>query len=159
MTALGGALLVEAGPISRDPHLHGTLGYAYETNGRGQTVTGMLNSSHNVFDWRITGTFKKAGDHHTPDYFLTNTGVPESNGSLQLVYRASEKVQHQLYYSLFTSKLGIFAGSQISNLTDLEEAIGREEPFNINDYFSIPSILPNRISAITCSSIPKEVCG
>ena len=134
--ALGGALLVEAGPISRDPHLHGTLGYAYETNGRGHTVTGMLNSSHNVFDWRITGTFKKAGDHHTPDYFLTNTGVSELNGSLQLVYRASEKVQHQLYYSLFTSKLGIFAGSQISNLTDLEEAIGREEPFNINDYFS-----------------------
>ena len=76
------------------------------------------------------------GDHHTPDYFLTNTGVSELNGSLQIVYRASEKVQHQLYYSLFTSTLGIFAGSHISNLTDLEDALERDEPFNVKDYFS-----------------------
>jgi iron complex outermembrane receptor protein len=134
--ALGGALLVEAGPISRDPHLHGTVGYAYETNGRGHTLNAMVNNSLDKIDWRMTGTFKKVGDHHTPDYFLTNTGVSELNGSLQLVYRASEKVQHQMYYSLFTSTLGIFAGSHVSNLTDLEEAIGSDEPFNINDYFS-----------------------
>ncbi|MBK8832317.1 MAG: TonB-dependent receptor [Saprospiraceae bacterium] len=134
--ALGGALLVEAGPIKRDPHLHGTFGYAYETNGRGHTLTGMANRSYKTIDWRLTGTWKKAGDHHTPDYFLTNTGASELNGSLQLVFRPTEKVQHQVYYSLFTSTLGIFAGSHISNLTDLEEAIGREEPFNINDYFS-----------------------
>ena len=72
--ALGGALIVEAGPINRDPHFHGTLGYAYETNGRGHTLTGMTTKSFTNFDLRLTGTFKKFGDHHTPDYFLTNTG-------------------------------------------------------------------------------------
>jgi iron complex outermembrane receptor protein len=134
--ALGGALLVEAGPINQDPHLHGRVGYAFESNGQGHSLTALLNSSHNKVDWRWTGTFKKAGDHKTPAYFLTNTGVTELNTSAQLIYRKSENVNHQFYYSLFTSTLGVFAGSHVSNLTDLEEAIGREVPFNVNDYFS-----------------------
>lgn len=134
--ALGGVLLVEAGPINRDPHLHGSIGYAFESNGLGNTLTGNASTSFDHWDWRITGTYKRAGDQHTPDYFLTNTGVEELNGSLQAIYHASEKMQHQFYYSLFTTKLGIFAGSHVSNLSDLEEAVGRDEPFNISDEFS-----------------------
>jgi len=134
--ALGGALLVEAGPINRDPHLHGRAGYAFTSNGLGHTLTSMLHSSYNKIDWRWTGTYKKTGDHKAPDYYLTNTGVTELNTSAQLIYRKSDKINHQLYYSLFTSTLGIFAGSHVSNLTDLEEAIGREVPFRVKDYFS-----------------------
>jgi iron complex outermembrane receptor protein len=135
-TALGGALLVEAGPINRDPHFHGTIGYAYESNGRGHMVTGMATKSFTNLDWRLTGTWKKAGDHRAPDYFLTNTGASELNGSFQVIYQPSERMQHQIYYSLFTTTLGILAGAHVSNLTDLEEAIGRATPFNTNDYFS-----------------------
>ncbi len=134
--ALGGALLVDAGPIQNDPHLHGYLGYSFATNGLAQTLTGMANKSVGKFGWRLTGTYKRAGDHHTPDYYLTNTGIEELNGSLQVIYHPSTTVQHQLYYSVFTTTLGIFSGSNISNLTDLEDALNRDEPFNINDYFS-----------------------
>lgn len=141
--ALGGALVVEAGPISIDPHLHGRIGYAYETNGRGHILTGAITKSIDKVDWRMTGTYKKFGDHHAPDYFLTNTGATELNGSIQMVYRASEKWQHQLYYSLFSSGVGILAASHISNLTDLEEAITRDVPFNTNEYFSY-TIMPPR---------------
>ena len=58
------------------------------------------------------------------------------NGAIQMVYQPSAGMEHELYYSLFTTTLGVFAGSTIGNLTDLEEAIGRDVPFNINDYFS-----------------------
>lgn len=134
--ALGGVLVIDAGLINHDPHYHGSLGYTMESNGWGHTLTGKLSKSFGKMDWRVTGTYKRAGDQHTPDYFLTNTGVEELNASLQAFFHPSEKVQHQLYYSIFNTDLGIFVGSNISNLTDLEEAVGRDVPFNISDEFS-----------------------
>lgn len=135
-SALGGAILVDVGPIKEDPHLHGFMSYVYGTNGRSHTLTGMANRSSGKFGWRVSGTIKKAGDQHTPDYFLTNTGYNELNGSLQLVFHPSQKTEHEVYYSLFNTRLGIFAGAFSSNLTELEEALGRDIPFNINDDFS-----------------------
>ncbi len=134
--AIGGAVIIESGPIVRDPHLHGTIGYAFDFNGLGHTLYSRISKSHHKLDWRWTGTLNKEGDHTTPDYYLTNTGKFEGNTSLQLVYRPNEVTQHQLYYSLFTTSLGIFAGSHISNLTDLEQAIGKEKPFIKRDSFS-----------------------
>jgi len=118
--AMGGAVIIDAGPIVRDPHIHGTVGYALNLNGLGHTVFSRISKSHQKIDWRLTGSVKKAGDLKAPDYFLTNTGVNEANGSIQFIYRLNQRTQHQLYYSLFTTTLGVFAGSHISNLTDLQ---------------------------------------
>lgn len=134
--ALGGAVIIEAGPILQDPHLHGTAGYSFQTNGLGHTVYGRATKSYKKLDMRLTGTLKKEGDHKAPAYFLTNTGASETNASAQLNYRLNSRTQHQFYYSLFNTTLGVFAGSHISNLTDLENAIGSETPININDEFS-----------------------
>ena len=60
-SALGGAVLVDVGPIKRDPHLHGFVSYGYATNGRRHALTGMMNKSNGKFGWRVTGTLKKAG--------------------------------------------------------------------------------------------------
>ena len=134
--ALGGAVIIEAGPIIHDPHLHGTVGYSFQTNGLGHTFYGRASKSYDKLDMRLTGTLKKEGDHKAPEYFLTNTGAFETNASAQLNYRPHSRIQHQFYYSLFNTTLGVFAGSHISNLTDLENAIGKEIPLNISDEFS-----------------------
>ena len=134
--ALGGAIIVDAGTIEKDPHLHGNLGYVFESNGRGHVLFGNLSRSESKWDWRLTSSFKKEGDHKAPAYFLTNTGVKEANASFQLAFTPHQRTHHQFYYSLFTTTIGIFAGSHISNLTDLEEAIGRELPFRVNNDFS-----------------------
>lgn len=142
--ALGGAVLVESGPIPRDPHLHGTTGYAYETNGRMHSLYSRLRQFAGPLAWRMTGTLKRGGDTRAPAYFLTNTGVAEANASLQLHYAPADRLQHDLYYSLFSTQLGILSGAHISNLTDLEEALRREVPFGTRDSFSYAIQPPNQ---------------
>ncbi|MDQ3015744.1 MAG: TonB-dependent receptor [Bacteroidota bacterium] len=143
--AMGGAIIVEAGPIEKDPHIHGYAGYAFNSNGLGHTLYTRLNKSTASLGWRLSGTLKKSGDHTTPDYYLTNTGVVESNLSGQLMYEPSENIQHEIYYSVFHTQLGIFAGSHISNLTDLETAISRQEPQSISSKFSYVIASPKQI--------------
>lgn len=142
--AMGGAVLVDAGPIQNDPHLHGFSGYAFETNGRGHTVFAKISKSIPHLDWRLSGTLRKQGDHRTPDYFLTNTGSNESNASAQFSYHPREEIRHELYYSLFHTNIGIFAGSHISNLTDLASAIARQEPLLTSDRFSYNLFSPRQ---------------
>src|SRR5690606_10125723 len=113
--AMGGAIIIEAGSILHDPHLHGSAGYGFETNGRGNSLFTTLTQSFHTLDTRVTFSLKRKGDTHTPDYFLTNTGVAEANGSIQLNWKPSVKSHHQVLYSLFQSRLGIFTGSHIGN--------------------------------------------
>lgn len=133
---LGGAVLSEPGSIATDPHLHGAAQYVGETNGRLHTLSARLEKGGGWAAWRLTGTFKQGGDHHTPDYFLRNTGIRERNVALQLQKQVGQQWFHQLYYSFFYTELGILRGSHIGNLTDLQQAIGREEPFFTEPDFS-----------------------
>lgn len=133
---LGGAVLTEPGNIPADPHLHGAVQYVGETNGRMHTLSTRLQRGGNWANWRLTTTFKQAGDHHTPSYFLRNTGLRERNAAL-LVQREGRSNQfHQLYYSYFYTELGILRGAHVGNLTDLEAAIGRKEPLYTEPRFS-----------------------
>ncbi|WP_367391226.1 TonB-dependent receptor [Lewinella sp. LCG006] len=133
---LGGAVLVEPGNIPQDPHLHGATQYVLETNGRQHTVSTRLEKKGSWVDWRVIGTFKQGGDHRTPDYFLRNTGVRERNAALQLQKTINDHWFHTLYYSYFHTEVGILRGAHIANTTDLETAIGREEPFYTRPNFS-----------------------
>ncbi len=134
--AMGGAVIVDAGTIPKDPHPHGFVGYAFESNGQGHTAFANLSKSGTYIDWKWTGSFRKEGDHQAPGYLLTNTGVNQTGTSIQLNFHPKESIHHELFYSLFHTNLGIFAGSHISNLTDLESAIHREVPFQISENFS-----------------------
>lgn len=126
---LGGAVLVEPGDISNDPHLHGAAQYVLETNGRGHTLNTRLEKSGKWADWRVVGTLKYSGDRHTPDYYLRNTGVRERNVAAMMQKEIDGKWYNTLYYSYFNTNLGILRGAHIGNTTDLESAIGRAEPF------------------------------
>ncbi len=134
-TSLGSVVLVEVDKINADPHLHGLVNYIYQTNGKGHTLNAQLEKNDKWAAWRITGTLKKQGDTQTPDYFLTNTGKQEGNFAVQLE-KTVNRWQHSAYYSLFNTTIGILRGAHIGNLTDLQQAIGKDIPFFTNENFS-----------------------
>lgn len=133
---LGSVILVEPKNVGREPHLHGQLSYAYETNGRGHTLNARIGQYTPFVAWRINGTLKKYGDKKSPDYFLNNTGISEANLSLQLEKSWDEKLFVDLYLSTFNTNLGVLRGSHIGNLTDLSEALDRDVPFFTEEQFS-----------------------
>ncbi|MDX1408902.1 MAG: TonB-dependent receptor, partial [Saprospiraceae bacterium] len=133
--AMGGAVLVETKEISADPHLHGEVNYAFQSNGRGHALNAMLEKGGDWASWRATATMKTRGDTRTPDYFLNNTGMRESNIALQGEKKIAPAWHATVYYSLFHTQLGILRGAHIGNLIDLDEALQREVPFFTEDTF------------------------
>jgi iron complex outermembrane receptor protein len=127
--ALGGVVLVEPGNIPKDPHLHGSVNHVFESNGLGNTLAAKLEQSAKWLDWRINAAAKVSGDKKSPDYFLRNTGVREYSAALQLNKIIEDHWAFNFYYSYFKTHLGILRGAHIGNLTDLELAIGRDQPF------------------------------
>ena len=133
---LGSVILTEPKRIEREHHLHGQLNYIFETNGRGHTINARLEKYDEAIAWRVNGTIKKYGDRKTPDYFLKNTGLEETNLSVQLEKSWNDKWFADFYASTFNTQLGILRGAHIGNLTDLESAFTREEPFFTEPEFS-----------------------
>ena len=133
---LGSVVIIEPGSIEQEPHLNGRASYFFETNGRAHGLHTRLQQHTNKLAWRLTGTLKKSGDRHTPDYFLNNTGSQEANMSLQLQKTVGKRWNNKLYISSFNNKLGILRGSQAGNLSDLQQAIGRAVPFYTEEQFS-----------------------
>ncbi len=133
---LGSAIFLEPKSISKEPHLHGQLNYAYESNGRGQNLNTRFEKYSPLLAWRVNGSLRKYGDRKTPDYYLNNTGVEEASFSLQLEKSWKEKLFLNFYASSFNTRLGVLRGSHIGNLTDLEQALVREIPFFTEPDFS-----------------------
>lgn len=79
------------------------------------------------FAWQIQGTLKQGGNIRTPNYFLKNTGVKEFNFGMSAGWK-KENYSILVYYSRFHTNVGIFSGSHIGNLTDLQAAIQGAEP-------------------------------
>ncbi|MEZ0539131.1 TonB-dependent receptor [Fibrella sp. Tmos10] len=133
--AIGGVILVEPALLPTAGGTHGQINLAGFTNGQqgvvsAQTEGGfgtLLASGISRFGWRIQGTVKEGGNLRTPTYYLDNTGVRERNGSAAFMYRA-EKWQSEVFYSRFSSAIGIFSGSHIGSLTDLQQVINSGEP-------------------------------
>ncbi|HLT24239.1 MAG TPA: TonB-dependent receptor, partial [Ignavibacteria bacterium] len=79
--------------------------------------------------FRMQGTLKRAGNISAPDYTLKNTGYEENNFSLGLGYDKDGEIGIEGFYSQFNTKIGIFPGAHIGNLTDLQNAFKRKIPF------------------------------
>ncbi len=133
---LGSAILVEPKPIEREPHLHGQVNYAFETNGRGHNLNTRVQKYSPFVAWRINGTLKKYGDRKSPNYYLNNTGIEEANLAIQLEKSWADKLFGELYISTFNTQLGVMRGSHIGNLTDLEIALVNDVPFFTEPDFS-----------------------
>lgn len=130
--AIAGVILVKPKALPRTAGLGGELNLVGFSNGRQGVTSGMLEGNFkklNGFRWRTQGSLKRGGNINAPDYYLKNTGVREYNFSAAagydgLLYGA------EVFYSQFNTDLGIFSGSHIGNLTDLQRAFEAEQPFD-----------------------------
>ena len=129
--AIGGVVLVEPKLLPyRQSGLTGELNTALFSNNRMGVISAMVESSLKnkpQFAWRLQGTAKRGGDARTPDYWLQNSGVQELNFSATGGWQQPTKGV-ELFYSYFSTKLGIFSGSHIGNVTDLMNAIESGDP-------------------------------
>lgn len=129
--AIAGVVLVEPEALPNQPDLHGELNLAGFSNGRQGISSLQLQGGLRPlpgFSWRVQGTLKRGGNIRTPGYFLDNTGISERNFSLAAGYRRGAWAA-ELFASQFNTEIGIFSGSHIGSLTDLEAILKNGEPF------------------------------
>ncbi len=134
--AIAGALLVEPAPLPMLNNLNGEVNLIGSTNGRqGIAAVSLENGVKGIpgLGWRLQSSAKKAGDFNTPRYSLTNTGLEEFNFSGEVGYE-NEKWGSKLYYSLFSTEIGILRSAHIGNTTDLQAALIRDIPLFIEDF-------------------------
>ncbi len=142
-STLGPTVLVEPAPLTPRTETDRRLAYGFRSNGLGSTLNARVTDSAFVA-YRLSGTLKLAGDQRAPDYYLTNTGHREGDLALQLAKFINPRLTARLYYSLFNAEIGVLRGSHIGNLSDLEEAIGRKEPFYTERRFSYDIASPRQ---------------
>jgi iron complex outermembrane receptor protein len=128
--ALGGFVLVEPKPLKRSAGINGRFSSLYATNNRMYAASLMLEGNSDwlpKLSWRVQGSHRRAGNLRSPDYYQDNTGLNDLDYSWNLGWY-EDNWKAEVFYSLYNSKLGIFSGAHIGNLTDLENAIAQERP-------------------------------
>jgi len=137
--AIAGVILLEPEKLPDSTKWKGELNQVFLSNGRQYTVSGMLENAFNKFSSkklpfqvgvRLQGTYKKGGNISTPSYNLVNTGLNENNFSITTNLK-SQKVDMEVFFSQFKTTIGIFSGSHIGNINDLQEALQRRNPLPI----------------------------
>jgi iron complex outermembrane receptor protein len=128
--AIGGVILVEPRLLQYSNAISGEVNMAAFSNNRQGVLSAMAEGG---FDkngstaWRLQGSVKRGGNAKTPEYWLKNSGVEEINMSATAGWR-KERKGIEFFYSLFNTKIGIFTGSHLGNLTDLENVIKAQTP-------------------------------
>jgi iron complex outermembrane receptor protein len=136
--AIAGAVLIEPKALPKQAQTNAEFNTGYFSNNRQYVVSGMIESSplkHPELSYRLQATFKKGGNARTPNYWLHNTGLQEINYSGTIGLR-KEKYNTELFVSSFNTDLGIFIGSHVGNLSDLQNAINASKPIQNIDAFT-----------------------
>ena len=131
--AIGGIVMMEPDALPDTAGIKAELQSIYFTNGRQGVLSGSVQGGIGQakgWGWRVQGTLKDGGNIHTANYYLANTGVQEQNFSLALGYK-NKKWTNDVFFSHFHSVIGIYAGSHIGNINDLERSIERSRPLEI----------------------------
>ncbi len=131
--AIGGVVLVQPKALSIQEGSRGELNTAWFSNNQQYVVSGLYEQAVRRlpgFRFRVQGTFKQGGNTATPGYRLNNTASRELNFSAAAAYR-KKQFSSELFYSQFSTRLGIFRGSHIGNLTDLRAAIAAAAPADV----------------------------
>ncbi len=128
--AIGGVILVEPRLLQYNHQISGEVNLATFSNNRQGVLSVMTEGAFEkkgTTAWRLQGSVKRGGNARTPDYWMKNSGVEEFNMSATAGWR-KEKKGVEFFYSVFNSKIGIFTGSHLGNLTDLENVIQAKQP-------------------------------
>ncbi len=118
--------------ITGDVHLVGTDNYGMQAVS-GNVEIG-LEKQFKGLAFRAQATTKKAGNSKTPGYYLKNTGFTENDLAFEAAYN-KDGFKFDVFYSLFSTTVGIFEGSHVGNATELYDAIHRTTP-NVTADFS-----------------------
>ncbi|HOZ88362.1 MAG TPA: TonB-dependent receptor plug domain-containing protein, partial [Bacteroidia bacterium] len=130
--AIAGVVLVEPDELPDTAAVTGEVNLAGLSNGRTGAASAMLQGNFDEvkhLSWRVQGSLKKGGTVKSPGYYLANTGLEEKNFSYALSYHR-KKWGFEMYYSQFNTAIGIFKGSHIGNLTDLNTALQLKAPLD-----------------------------
>lgn len=153
--ALGGAIIVETNPMHLNEPLTVSLGTAYETNGRAYSgfpgfisdresferpseflnATGniMINQGFKKWSYYLNRNYTKAGDRHTPDYSLTNSGKEEESFSTGLRFH-HKQFDLKMQYSYVHQNLAFLRTSIASTASSFTKSIKSEEPVFIRPF-------------------------
>lgn len=141
--ALGGVVLLKIAPLPyNDKKLGGKIQLLGESNNEGWGGNLMLNGALKNFAWRVQGSGKKAGDYSTADYIVNNTGSRELNFSGTAGYKAPHE-KAEIFYSYFSTDLGIYRGSRIGSVDDWELRLRLGRP-PVTSPFTYNIVAPNQ---------------
>jgi iron complex outermembrane receptor protein len=132
----GASISLQATAIPFSKRWKGRTAYAFGTNGRSHSLHALLTKNTGSWAWRWNASFYREGDARAPDYRLTNTGSLRGSSSLEMQHHFRDGSNLELFLSHFQAELGILRGAHIANLTDLQSAFQREEPFFTRSEFS-----------------------
>ena len=134
--AMGGVVITEPVQLPRDHGVAGEFRAGGQTNGRGGNGAMLLQGGSEKlrgFGWRLQGSGRLLGDQQAPAYVLSNTGLREAGGSASIGLQRI-RWKSVIYYSYFQRDLGILRAAHIGNLTDLQLAIARQEPWTVSPF-------------------------
>ena len=143
--ALGGVLLMDPSPWTLKKGWKSDFLTGFYSNGRqGFGSLKIENNSKKIsgLSFRGHGSIKKSGNISAPNYSMGNTGFLEYNFSVASRYIFG-KNSFEVFYSQFNTKLGIFAGSHIGNLSDLQAAFVAKEPL-VKSEFTYAIVPPSQ---------------
>lgn len=131
--AIGGVILVEPAKLPDSSRMTGEANLVGFSNGGQGILSGILQGGIKAlsgFSWRVQGTIKKGGNIRAADYYLLNTGIEEQNFSLNAAYQKAN-AGVDVFFSQFNTTIGIFTGSHIGNVENLQEALSLSRPLAI----------------------------
>ena len=162
--AMGGVVLLNDAPLPyghKKPIVKGVANIGYDTNARGISGSGSIEAGWKNFGMRLHGNYTRGGDYHTPEYTMNNTGYNNISMSAMGGFE-NKRITATVLTSLFYQRSGIYFGSQISDLAQLQERfrIGRPTesslqpftydigiPFQQSQHFTLKGEVKYRINS------------
>ncbi len=132
--AIAGVIVLSPKRLPWEKGIKGEFNAIGASNGLQGTFSGILEGNlkrkahHHGLAWRVQSTLKRSGNIRSPNYYLANTGLREINFSTAVGYQKYHWGV-DVFFSRFSTQLGIFSGAHIGNLTDLKRVIASGEPF------------------------------
>jgi iron complex outermembrane receptor protein len=129
--AMGGVILTDYNALPTTPTLRIRGGTSVGNNPAGFTTNALieLGNRHGI-GFRGQASSKYVGDAKAPNYALSNTGARELNFSTAFGIKQNTW-QGEISTSYFRTTIGVLRSAHIGNLSDLREALTRNEPWYI----------------------------
>ncbi|WP_278565183.1 TonB-dependent receptor [Prevotella melaninogenica] len=136
--AMGGVVLLNDAPLpyeNKKIKVNGNVNMGYDTNARGFSGSGTIETGYKQFGLRLHGMYTKGGDYHTADYVLNNTGYNTISFSALAGWQG-KKLTATLFSSIYYQRSGIYYASKISDLSQLIKRFeyGRPDPETVKPF-------------------------